>query len=207
MNLFYLDEDHDTNARFHVDKHVIKMILEAAEMLCMAHIVTQTVGFFPKALPQDEYRECVAFKKTFKDELPVHRVIPYVGRDSHLNHPSSIWVRSSLENYYWTWCYMHSLEMERRYRNPQGKPEHESYRLVKEKLDDPDIPNLGFTKFALAMGTMKEQYPEFVLEDDPIQSYRNFYMADKSTFATWKNRDVPYWWNQEWADAHALRGS
>ena len=30
MNLFYLDEDLDKCAEYHVDKHVNKMILEAA---------------------------------------------------------------------------------------------------------------------------------------------------------------------------------
>lgn len=205
MNLFYLDENHDLNAQYHVDSHVIKMILEAAEMLCMAHIVTEAVGFKPHVLEKDDYRKCLEFKKTFKDLAPSDRPIPYVGRDSHLNHPSTIWVRSSLENYYWTWCYMHSLEIERRYRNPKGKPVHEAYRLVCEKLDDPNIPDLGLTPFALAMGKLRDAYPEFVSEDDPIESYRYFYMADKSTFAKWKARPIPYWWNQEWADAHALR--
>lgn len=204
MNLFYLDEDHDTNASYHVDKHVPKMVLEAAEMLCMAHIVAQAVGFVPRKLEDPEYRACLDLKSTMKFLEPEDRPIPYIGRDAHLNHPSTIWVRSSLDNYYWTWNYMHSLEMERRYRNPCGKPEHTSYVLV-NKLDDPDIPNLGLTKFALAMGKLKDNYPEFVFEDDPIKSYRYFYMADKSTFASWKNREVPPWWDQEWANAHALR--
>ena len=26
-----------------------------------------------------------------------------------------------------------------------------------------------------------------------IQSYRNFYIGDKKSFATWKNRDTPPW--------------
>jgi len=206
MNLFYLDKDHDTNARFHIDKHVVKMILEAAEMLSMAHIVDQAVGYAARPLTKDEYRACLDYKASFKIQLPIERVIPYIGRDAHLNHPSTIWVRSSLENYYWTWCYMHSLEMERRYRNPNGVPVHQAYKLVCEKLDDPiNIKDVGFTKFALAMGNMIKQYPEFVDDNDPIKSYRYFYMADKSNFASWKSREQPYWWDQTWADAHALR--
>lgn len=34
MNLFYLDRDPDTNARYHVDKHCAKMILEGMQLLC-----------------------------------------------------------------------------------------------------------------------------------------------------------------------------
>jgi len=34
MNIFYLDDDIETCARYHCDKHVIKMILESAQILC-----------------------------------------------------------------------------------------------------------------------------------------------------------------------------
>jgi hypothetical protein len=33
MNIFILDEDIETCARYHVDKHVVKMILESAQLL------------------------------------------------------------------------------------------------------------------------------------------------------------------------------
>lgn len=34
MNIFYLDSDITQCARFHCDKHVIKMLLESAQILC-----------------------------------------------------------------------------------------------------------------------------------------------------------------------------
>lgn len=34
MNIFYLDENPITAARYHNDKHVVKMILESAQILC-----------------------------------------------------------------------------------------------------------------------------------------------------------------------------
>lgn len=34
MNIFYLDPDPQTCARYHTDKHVVKMILESAQILC-----------------------------------------------------------------------------------------------------------------------------------------------------------------------------
>lgn len=37
MNIFYLDSDAETCARYHCDKHVVKMILETAQLLCGAH--------------------------------------------------------------------------------------------------------------------------------------------------------------------------
>ena len=34
MNIFYLDKDPQQAAKYHCDKHVVKMILESAQMLC-----------------------------------------------------------------------------------------------------------------------------------------------------------------------------
>ena len=36
MNIFYLDEDPRLAAQYHCDKHVVKMILESAQLLCTA---------------------------------------------------------------------------------------------------------------------------------------------------------------------------
>ena len=37
MNIFYLHPDPNKAAAYHYDKHKVKMILEAAQMLCTAH--------------------------------------------------------------------------------------------------------------------------------------------------------------------------
>lgn len=36
MNIFYLDRDTKLCAQYHTDKHVVKMILESAQLLCTA---------------------------------------------------------------------------------------------------------------------------------------------------------------------------
>ena len=198
MNLFYLDKDHDKNAQYHVDKHVVKMILEAAEMLCMAHYVYEVLGFVPRKLEKEEYEQVCKYKRQFREVPPAERPIPYIGRDAHLNHPSTIWVRSSKENYAWTWCYIESLEAERKFRNPNGVQQHTAVRLCRQ-LPELDIPDVGFTPFALAMKAMLDKHPHLVHEDDPILSYRNFYMLDKATFASWKARDKPEWWDEDLA--------
>ncbi|MFO7985351.1 MAG: pyrimidine dimer DNA glycosylase/endonuclease V [Desulfatiglandaceae bacterium] len=45
MNIFVLDQDIDICARYHADQHVVKMILESAQMLCT--VVNQTGGKAP----------------------------------------------------------------------------------------------------------------------------------------------------------------
>jgi hypothetical protein len=37
MNIFVLDDDAEFAAQYHCDKHVVKMILESAQILCTAH--------------------------------------------------------------------------------------------------------------------------------------------------------------------------
>ena len=37
MNIFFLDENPQLNAQYHCDKHVVKMILETAQLLCSVH--------------------------------------------------------------------------------------------------------------------------------------------------------------------------
>ena len=69
MNIFFLDENPTLSAQYHVDKHVVKMILETAQLLCGVHHVT-------------------AHDSTH---------VPY--KLSHKNHPCSIWCRESLSNY------------------------------------------------------------------------------------------------------------
>jgi hypothetical protein len=45
MNIFVLDRDIQTCSRYHADQHVIKMILESAQMLCA--IITRSGGSAP----------------------------------------------------------------------------------------------------------------------------------------------------------------
>ena len=38
MNIFWLSTDVEEGARFHCDKHVVKMILEYAQLMSTAHV-------------------------------------------------------------------------------------------------------------------------------------------------------------------------
>jgi hypothetical protein len=42
MNIFFLDFDTKKCAEYHCDKHVVKMILESAQLLCGAHWVSNS---------------------------------------------------------------------------------------------------------------------------------------------------------------------
>ena len=42
MNIFFLDSDPETCAQMHVNKHVVKMILESIQLLCSVHYMTDS---------------------------------------------------------------------------------------------------------------------------------------------------------------------
>ena len=48
MNIFYLDRDPVVAAQMMVDKHVIKMILESAQMLCSAKRKRWGIPYYAK---------------------------------------------------------------------------------------------------------------------------------------------------------------
>ena len=89
MNIFYLDKNPKIAAQMMCDKHVVKMILESAQMLCTAH----------RVLDGDKYAEKMGLYKL-----------------AHKNHPSTIWVRSSELNYRWLWEHYVALMNEYTYR-------------------------------------------------------------------------------------------
>jgi hypothetical protein len=82
MNIFILDTNPRIAAKMHCDKHVPKMILETAQMLSTAHHVYDT----PQA--------------------------PLVYKKAHLNHPCTIWVRESVDNYSWAFELFRELNNE-----------------------------------------------------------------------------------------------
>jgi hypothetical protein len=157
MNIFVLDYNPKICAVYHNDKHVVKMILETAQLLCGVHHITNS--------PYE---------------------IPY--KLSHKNHPCSIWSRECLENYVWL-CDL-GLELCKEYTYRYGK-RHKSQDVIEWcTINLPNIPTKGnLTTFALAM-------PIECKVGSAIESYREYYRKEKKDFANWKNREIPYWYNQ-----------
>ncbi len=153
MNIFFLDYDTKKCARYHCDKHVVKMILETAQLLCGAHWVTGSEA-------------------------------PY--KLSHKNHPCSIWVRESLSNYLYL-CDL-GLELCKEYTYRYGRT-HKSQQIIEWCLDKKlNIKDKGFTEPPKAM-------PNECKLESVIDSYRNYYIKEKKSFAKWKNREIPNWFS------------
>lgn len=113
--------------------------------------------------------------------------VPY--KLSHKNHPCSIWARECLENYIWL-CDL-GMALCREYTHRYNK-RHKSQAVIEWCYDNlPNIPELGdITPFALAM-------PDECKTDDPVESYRRYYMMHKQNIANWKMRDIPKWYKSD----------
>ena len=162
MNIFYLHKNPERAAEMHCDKHVVKMILETAQLMSTAH----------RFLDGDRYA----------DKNGLYKL-------THKNHPTAIWVRKSKENYMWTWNLLDALLQE--YTKRYNK-HHATGRLHEPLFKCPDNieHNLSFSDPPLCM-------PEEYKTDDAIESYRNYYINDKASFATWKVSPTPEWFNEQ----------
>lgn len=123
MNIFFLSFNPREAARLHCDKHVVKMILETAQLLYSSHWILN-----PEGLPENAYKL------------------------AHKNHPCAIWVRTSITNYMWLASLGWWLCKEYQYRYGEHKI-HKSEAHILWLFNNPpiSIPNLGFMNPPLAM--------------------------------------------------------
>jgi len=158
MNIFYLDRDPVIAAQMMCDKHVVKMILESAQMLSTTH----------RVLDGDEIADSKGMYKM-----------------AHKNHPSTIWTRSSVQNYIWLWRHMTALMRE--YTHRYGKT-HATERLKECLAKTPNNIPYG-VKFTDPPQCM----PEECKGEDTVLAYQKYYIREKSGFAKWSKRETPAW--------------
>jgi len=177
MNIFYLHPDPKTCAEYHNDKHVVKMIIEYAQLLSTAH----------RMIDGDEYIDFTANGRKIKRwRLPDDREHTLM-KASHINHPSNVWARANHLNYKWLyelWC---NLLDEYTYRYDKT---HSCARLKDALAKAPEKISVG----------LRESEPTPAMPDDvkvlndSLASYRNYYTKNKTHLAKWKKRPVPEWY-------------
>lgn len=121
MNIFVLHTDPSKAARYHCDKHVVKMILETAQLLSTAHHM----------LDNSKYANTKLYRKT------------------HYNHPCAVWVRETDSNYKWTLNLLYELLGEFTHRYNSNHSTAMIYRYL-TKLPS-HIKTGPLTPFAQAM--------------------------------------------------------
>jgi hypothetical protein len=176
MNIFYLDKSPEKAAQAHFDKHVVKMILESAQLLSTAH----------RVLDGEEYIELNrtgARMKRWRHPAPAFDEALY--KATHYNHPSAIWVRQSAANY--KWLYQLFLELMKEYTYRYGKY-HASERLIHYlELLPVNIPDSEFSEPTPAMDI------QYIIPGDSVASYRNYYKQTKMHLKAYTRRSEPEW--------------
>ena len=158
MNIFVLSKNARKCAKYHCNKHVVKMILESAQLLCCAHIVLDN--------------------STVIGTVELYKL-------THKNHPCSIWVRASSANY--KWLYQLFIHLCEEYTHRYGKT-----HLCEQKFKDV-LCNVPVNITVGPMTPWAQAMPEEYKSEDPVESYRTYYINDKADMCVWTRRETPYW--------------
>lgn len=132
MNIFFLDTNPRTSAQAMTNKHVVKMILESAQLLSTAHHILDG-----EASP-------------FKADLY---------KMTHQNHPSAVWTRESYQNY--MWLYEHFLGLCEEYKI-RYKKTHKTEKVLKDILSHTpmNIPYQKATRIRIAITNPAHHRPD-----------------------------------------------
>ena len=176
MNIFYLSSNPTQCAKYHVDKHCVKMILEYAQLLSTAHRILDGNPFIRQSKTG---RKQTAYQLTDSRESLLYSA-------THINHPSAVWVRQSLSNYMWLSHLLMELCKEYTYR--YGKV-HKCERDGLANMLLNNVPkNISDDVFTEPTPAMPDQYKVL---GDSMKSYHIYYNNDKRRMFSWKNREVP----------------
>lgn len=148
-----------------VDKHVVKMILESAQLLSTAwHVIKG-----------EKYIEISA--KIYKS--------------THENHPCAIWVRESEENYKWLLRHLKALIEEYEYRYGKIHATKEVAKILSDNI--PDFENIEATIPPCAMGDIFKTTLHPTHLSEVVANYREYYKYAKCNLFYWKKRTRPPW--------------
>ena len=167
MNIFYLSHKTSRCARWHCDKHVVKMILETAQLLYTAHWVLSGTPDLSSA-PSRKSGEA--------GYMSIRNV----------NHPSAIWARASLLHYMWLCDLGMALCAEYRYRfadRTHGCEEHIFWLYAHPPVS---ILDNGWRAPPQAM-------PVEMRRGDAIAAYREYYRKGKAHLLSYTKRRNPHW--------------
>ena len=184
MNIFYVDKDPITAAQMMCDKHIVKMILESAQLLCTCHRVQDGTEYYDKTKNGRRI-------KRWKHPNP--NLEPLLYKAGWVKHPSTVWLFESAYNYYWLYRHMMALneEYKKRYNHTE---DHVTIQKLGSILGAPPM-NANLSK---VQTEPKPAMPEHCkVPGDAVASYRKYYIIEKRRFATWKAPSVmPDWYKK-----------
>lgn len=174
MNIFYLNEDPVVSSHLHCDKHVVKMVIEYAQMLSTAH----------RILDGEEYLDKTANGRNIKRyRLQDTEMESVLYKASHIKHPSAIWVRENAIQYQYMYDMFVALCDEYTYRYGRVHETDKKLRVLLNQLP-----------MNIELGSWREPpqcMPDDVKTNKSIDAYHKYYQVYKKDFAKWTDRPVP----------------
>ncbi|KKN10066.1 hypothetical protein LCGC14_1040300 [marine sediment metagenome] len=182
MNIFVLDVDAKNAARYLCDKHVIKMIVESAQLLSTAHRVVD-----------GERRVTLnaAYQMITVYDHPIPEMENVLYKAYSVYHPCCKWVRSSFGNY--SWLYAHFVALCIEYHHRYGKIHLTERKLITALKDPPEEIRISSIEAfnVVAGGRPRYQVPPH----EAVELYREYYKKkfDDGMEMVWTNRAHPEW--------------
>jgi hypothetical protein len=167
MNIFFLHFNTKKCAKYHVDRHVVKMILESFQILCTVICLKE-----PSLTPDDETSRAI---------------VPC--KPTHVKHPCVLWAKRSLEN--WLWLRKLTKELCREYTFRYGK--HHKYEDKLYTLPVPELPEVGFTPPAQAMPVIYKVKDDPISAYRKYYKEGKKHLHYWTKRHAWKNREIPDW--------------
>jgi hypothetical protein len=174
MNLFVLNANPKKAAEAHGDKHIVKMILEACQMLYTAHWTTAYPALLNErsAVKISKVQKALSIPKEL-ESAPKRNCADEQGyRPVHLHHPCTVWIRQTTGNYLWAVELALAIAEEYEYRWP-GRVHSCKDHALWLKANVPKIPEGDLMSFAVAMDDI------YKVPNDPIASYIKYYRESK----------------------------
>ena len=185
MNIFYVDKNPETAAKMMCDKHIIKMILESAQMLCTAKRVLDGTEYVDRT---KNGRKITRWRlENPNEEATIYKA-------GWLGHPSTQWVMKSAYNYIWLYKHMMALNEEYKLRWQKDK-DHVSITKLGKLLS---VPPINARIDVIGTDATPAMPDHCKVPGDSVASYRKYYIIEKRRFAKWEkpNAVMPDWYAQ-----------
>jgi hypothetical protein len=190
MNIFVLHPNPRKAARWHADKHVIKMLLETCQLLYTVHWVLAYPELKNCSTPValSRLQKTLALPRTM-ETAPMNSTGTQRGyRPCHTRHPCARWARQTSGNYHW--LAQLGLHLAEEYHYRFGKHHaceaHIHWLVVHRPRTLKPYPR---RPFAIAMAE------EYRVSPNPIISYRHYYRTSKAErgLLHYTKRHSPHW--------------
>ena len=177
MNIFYLHKTPTVSVKMHCDKHVVKMVIEYAQLLSTAH----------RMLDGTLWIDASSGRRIKRWRLDNYCMDGVLYKASHINHPSAIWVRQNNSQYQYMYNMFENLCEEYTYR--YGKIHMTDSKLRELLVDSPKNIRIG------SFQEPPQCMPYYCKQSNSVDGYRTYYREEKKGFAKWTNREVPEFMN------------